>query len=124
MKTLADYRVLPFTRRVELVTEEDGTYFAAFVEEIPWIRAYGDTPVEAYHGLAESFEDALQAMIDAGDEIPEPKGAPEKWGSPPDRERWKSRRDEVAYVPVVVPGLEDEPADTRISRSEDVVLTA
>ena len=78
-KTVNDYRALPFNRTVRTTDEEDGSYYVAFVEELPWIRVYGDTREEVRYLLDQSFDDAIQTMLDAGDEIPEPVGAPAKW---------------------------------------------
>jgi predicted RNase H-like HicB family nuclease len=70
------YLRLPYARRVEPRTDADGaSYFLARIAEIPFIRAEGSTPEEALRHLEESFEDCLQAMLDLGDEIPEPEGA-------------------------------------------------
>lgn len=72
-KTLAYYRSLPYRRRAEPRTDEDGrTYFLAWIEEIPWIEIHGETREEALGLLREIFDDCVASMLDAGDEVPEP----------------------------------------------------
>ncbi len=76
MKDLGYYLRLPYTRRVEPRTNSDGAgYFLARISEIPFVRAEGTTAAEALRRLEETFADCLQAMLDLGDEIPEPEGA-------------------------------------------------
>lgn len=91
-KSLDYYRALPYTRSLELVTEEDGTYFLAFVKEIPWIRAFGDTRDEALAELGAIFMDGLEAMLEAGDEIPEPQVWPMTFQSTAPRVRRSRKR--------------------------------
>ncbi|MDP2957602.1 MAG: type II toxin-antitoxin system HicB family antitoxin [Longimicrobiales bacterium] len=76
------YRRLPYHRQVSRLTEDDGTYFVAFVREIPWIRAFGDTPVEALYELDQVFDDCIETILAAGDEIPEPVLWPANYGAP------------------------------------------
>ena len=67
------FRRLPYTRRAE--PREDGAgahYWLAWVEEIPSIEIHGATREEAFERLDEIFDDCVEAMIGAGDEIPEP----------------------------------------------------
>lgn len=80
-KSLDYYKALPYTRSLELVTEEDGTYFLAFIGEIPWIRTFGDTREEALAELGAVLVDGLEAMLEAGDEIPEPQVWPKTFES-------------------------------------------
>lgn len=92
-----DYRRLPYTRRAEKVEQEGVTEFVAYIEEIPWIRVHADEREEAYLLLDESFEEALQAMLDAGDEVPKPEGTVERFGEPGPSEpvaekRWSTSR--------------------------------
>lgn len=84
MKTAEQYRALPYTRLVRHVEEDSGeTYFVAYVEELEGVEADGDTPNEALSNLADAFEDYLAAMIEWGDEIPEPVAWPESIGYTP-----------------------------------------
>lgn len=93
MKRSADYRRLPYRRRTEKVVEEEQVGFVAYIVEIPWIRAHADDPVAAGKLLDELFDDAIEAMVAAGDEIPEPPGTLEAFGAPEEDEpsRWSSR---------------------------------
>lgn len=79
-----------YTRRVHKVEHEGVTEFVAFIEEIPWIRVHADEREEAYLLLNETLVDALQAMIEAGDDIPVPEKTIERFGSPrSEEEEWR-----------------------------------
>lgn len=83
-KSIAYYRQLPYRRKAVLVEEEDGArYFVAHVAEIPWINIDGDTREEALMRLDEIFDDAIQSMLDASDDIPEPMQWPMSVGYEP-----------------------------------------
>lgn len=78
MKDVAYYRRLPYRRRV--VPQEDGggqRYFVAWIEELPAIEIHGDSPEEALLRLYEIFDDSIEVMLEAGDEITEPPRWPE-----------------------------------------------
>ncbi|HUP51812.1 MAG TPA: hypothetical protein VM198_05015 [Longimicrobiales bacterium] len=102
-----EYRQLPYTKVVRKAEEEGITEFVAYIEEIPWIRVNADEREEAYLLLDETFEDALRAMLDAGDEIPVPEGTLERFGEPSARQseahasRWSTSRvpDAIGYEP-------------------------
>ena len=80
-KTAEGYRALPYFRKVDLLTEDAGSsYYVARIKEIPWIEADGETREEALLKLDEVFEDAIEAMLHAGDEVPGPKAWPESLG--------------------------------------------
>lgn len=97
-KTADELRRLRYQRKVERVEEEDGTYFLAYIVEIPSIRVYGDSDHEARHLLEDTFVDMLEAMVEAGDEVPEPEDWPDNLGTPVQK-RWKSRGSKkVTYV--------------------------
>ena len=81
--TIDDYRKLPYTRRVERLTEDGEVYFVAYVAEIPWIRIDGGSPEEALLKLSETFDDCVQTMLDAGDHVPTPVQWPDNFGRPP-----------------------------------------
>lgn len=102
------YRRLPYRRRAQPVDEQDGSYFIAFIEEIPWIRAHGDSASEALYNLDQSFDDCIAAMLTAGDPIPEP----EIWPGPPEEPRAHAQK--VRWRSVVSGGITYEPlpADT------------
>lgn len=75
-KDLTYYRRLPYTRRVEVRQDDSTTYFLARIAEIPFIRIHGASQEDALAALQEVFDDCIQAMIDSGDEIPEPRPWP------------------------------------------------
>lgn len=78
--TPADYRLLPYSRAVELVEEDGSSYFVARVVDIPWIRIDGDTPTEALLKLDEIFDDCIESLLERGREIPAPTAWPAMWG--------------------------------------------
>lgn len=71
-RTVEHYRTLPYRRRVEPRRGETGAYFLAWIEELPSIEIHGKTREQALERLDEIFDDCIEAMIEAGDEIPEP----------------------------------------------------
>lgn len=73
MKDLAYYLALPYTRKVDKREGEAGVYYIASIAELPWVQIHGSDPVEAKTKLDDLFEDAIEALLDAGDEIPEPE---------------------------------------------------
>ena len=71
--TLDYYRLLPYTRRSELMEGREGSfYWTVWIEEIPECRAYGDTEADAMVEFNTAFDDYIEAMIDAGLEITRP----------------------------------------------------
>ena len=87
-KSVREYRSLPYSRKVVRIEEGLGeVYFLARIEEIPWIEADGDTPEEAFLKLDEVFDDALESMIQSGDEIPVPVPWPKVYGYEPTTEK-------------------------------------
>lgn len=83
-----DYRALPYSREVELVVEEDGqVYFLARISEIPWVEADGETREEALLRLHEIFDDAIESMLESGDEVPVPDAWPASLGYSPPKEK-------------------------------------
>lgn len=82
-RTAEYYRGLPYTRRVRTESDPSGEYFVAFVAELPGVEADGTDPTEALYHLSAAFEDYILAMIEWGDEIPEPLGWPQAIGWDP-----------------------------------------
>lgn len=80
MKTADYYRRLPYTRRVRVESDEGGEYFVAFIPELPGVEASGATDMDARAALSAAFEDYLAAMLEWGEEIPEPTPWPESMG--------------------------------------------
>ena len=69
------YRSLPYTRVIERVTDEEGTYYVARYVELPGLMADGETRAEAILHLSQAFDDYVNAHIEWGDPIPLPNGA-------------------------------------------------
>ena len=65
-KTAHYYRRLPYTRRVEPLC------YRAWIEELPSIEICGDSQEDALARLRDIFDDCIETMIEAGDDIPEP----------------------------------------------------
>jgi len=97
---------MPYRRSAVRVTDDDGSvYFVARVDEIPSLRIHGETKEEALLKLDEIFDDFIEAMLEAGDEIPEPERWP-GW-SPTSTPEASSIEGAEVYeprnVPVVMP---------------------
>lgn len=115
-KTADELRRLPYRREVDRLEEEDGIYFVAYIAEIPSIRVYGDSDHEARHLLEETFVDMLEAMVEAGDEVPRPAEWPENLGNPQSSSgRWAGGRGskKVTYM-----SPEDAPAYSSLDEIE------
>jgi predicted RNase H-like HicB family nuclease len=80
------------------VDASEGVLFIARVREVPWIRAHGSTREEALLRLDQLFDDAIQAMIDAGDDIPVPAQWPAPYLNPPRRLLRRRQPEESASV--------------------------
>jgi predicted RNase H-like HicB family nuclease len=73
-KTLEYYKRLPYTLRLDLITEQDGSkYLTAEYVELRGCKTDGDTEVEAVTNLQELFDDYITAHIEMGTAIPEPE---------------------------------------------------
>ena len=70
-KTLEEYLALPWTFFTEWY-EDDGGYYACFVDELPGCLADGKTPEEALKNVKEAMASHLESMLDDDVEIPEP----------------------------------------------------
>ncbi|MBI4520051.1 MAG: type II toxin-antitoxin system HicB family antitoxin [Gemmatimonadetes bacterium] len=76
-KDVAYYRALPYRRVVEVRQDTAGrAYYLAYVAEIPGIRIDGATREEALMKLDEIFDELMQALIEEGQQIPEPEPWP------------------------------------------------
>ncbi|MHB0876381.1 MAG: type II toxin-antitoxin system HicB family antitoxin [Anaerolineae bacterium] len=64
------YLSLPYT--IELVPEEDGTWFVR-VRELPGCMSVGDTPDDAVAMIRDAMAGWLAVAIEDGDDIPEPR---------------------------------------------------
>ena len=59
-------------------TDESGDeYFVAQIEELDGVTVDGRSAIEALHNLRQAFDDYLNAMLEWGEEIPEPRGWPD-----------------------------------------------
>lgn len=72
-RTVEEYVRLPWTIRVRRRTD-DGTYWAAEVEELPGLVAAGETWAELGESLQDALVSYISAVLDAGEELPEPRG--------------------------------------------------
>ena len=88
MPDLSYYRVLSYRRLVKPVTEQGETYFLAWIEQIPDVKADGATREEALINLGEAFDDYVTAMLEWGDPIPEPRTWPENMEGVSARRPW------------------------------------
>ena len=72
---LKKYKVLPYKRRIEKVTDQEGTYFICRYPELPGLMADGETRAEAIKNAQDAFDDYIAARLHWGEVIPEPEGA-------------------------------------------------
>lgn len=73
-RDLAYYQALPYSRRVEAIYEGDGRpYWIAWVEELPGCKTDGETHIEAMAHLDAAFDDYIEAMLEFGSEIQDPR---------------------------------------------------
>jgi hypothetical protein len=103
-KTPADFRRLPYRRRVDKVVEEGQQSFVAFIDEIPWIRAHEADPVAALKALDDLFDDAIESMLLAGDDVPEPPTVLEAYGTSPEKTRIADMMDMVRQAVTGISG--------------------
>lgn len=76
-KDVAYFRTLPYTRRAEPRAEDGYSYWLATVVELPSIEIHGETREQALTRLDEIFDDCIEAMLEAGEAIPEPRCWPD-----------------------------------------------
>lgn len=72
---LSRYRRLPYKRRLDKETDEEGTYFVCRYPELPGLFADGKTRSEAIRNADEAFDDYILARLSFEDPIPKPEGA-------------------------------------------------
>jgi predicted RNase H-like HicB family nuclease len=114
MRNAAFYRALPYTRRVEKHTEPDGSVlYVARVAEIPPLRIHGSSPEEALKNLDEVFDDIIEAMIQGGEDIPEPVPVPFNYGAQPG-----VRSPRAAPVPKIAAPIFDWAPGSRVVGTE------
>ena len=71
-KNLQYYQGLPYTRRCQLIVDDDARYFLAWIKELPGCKVEGKTKPEAFKNLGELFEDYINTKLEWKDDIPEP----------------------------------------------------
>lgn len=72
MNELNYYLSLPWNVKIHKVKDEDGDYYFGQVQEIPEVRADGDTLEECYNLVMEMLASNLEVMIEDKEKIPEP----------------------------------------------------
>lgn len=72
MSTLNYYLSLPWNVKIHKVKDEDGDYYFGQLQEIPEVRADGDTLEECYNLVMEMLKSNLEIMIEDKEKIPEP----------------------------------------------------
>ena len=72
MKELNYYLSLPWNIKIHKVKDKSGEYYFGQVQEIPEVRADGDTLEECYDLVMEILESNLELMIEDKERIPEP----------------------------------------------------
>lgn len=72
MSALNYYLSLPWNVKIHKVKDEDGDYYFGQLQEIPEVRADGDTLEECYNLVMEMLKSNLEIMIEDKEKIPEP----------------------------------------------------
>lgn len=72
---VARYRLLPYRRVIERVSDESGTYYVCSYPALPGLFADGETPAHARRNAALAFDDYISAQLEWGVDIPRPRGA-------------------------------------------------
>lgn len=109
-KDLNYFRAIPYSRRLELIVESDGThYWIASIEELPGCRTDGKTCAEAILNLDDAFDLYIEAKLEWDSPIPKPT-------------RPKVKVQNVPCEKSLVPKLE-EPIGCSISPQGEYVAT-
>ncbi len=78
-KTLAEYRLLLYALRTELVDDpQDGRYWIAEYPELPGCKTEGNTEAEAVANLHDLFDQYIETMLKNNSEIPLPTPLPKQ----------------------------------------------
>ena len=72
MKELNYYLSLPWNVKIHKVKDESGDYYLGQIQEIPEVRADGDTLEECYDLVMEILKSNLELMNEDEEKIPEP----------------------------------------------------
>jgi predicted RNase H-like HicB family nuclease len=113
------YRRLPYTRRVQLVVEDQSRYWHAWVEELPGCEVDGATKPEAFFLLDEVFEDYIKAKLEWDSPIAEPR----RWPKLTSRSRKKRTAVAMKRIkPTASPlaTVQSSPDDSEAPRSADL----
>jgi len=71
-KDLAYYMSLPYTFKLQEMSDEDGKFFFVKVSELEGCMSDGRTMDEAMESVKEAMKDWIEVAIEHGDVIPEP----------------------------------------------------
>lgn len=72
MKDLNYYLSLPWNFKVHKVSDESGGYYIGQIQEIPAVRADGESIETCYNLVMDILETNLELMLEDGEKIPEP----------------------------------------------------
>jgi len=72
MKSVKEYRDLPYNYIIQPIKDESGAYYHAKVLELDGCQSTGETFEEAYNNLREAMEFWLETKLEAGFEVPLP----------------------------------------------------
>ncbi len=61
-----------FDYHIEIFRDEQDNDFGAFIKEIPYVSAFGETPADAVKELETAYRLWLESSVENGDEIPAP----------------------------------------------------
>lgn len=70
--TIKDYINLPYSILTKKISDEDGEYYFASVEELDGCMTTGETLAEAYENIVEAMEVWIETKLEANEEIPLP----------------------------------------------------
>jgi len=71
-KDLAYYMNLPYTFKLQEMTDEGGKFFFIKVSELDGCMSDGKTTEEAMDNIKEAMKSWIEAALEFGDKIPEP----------------------------------------------------
>lgn len=71
---LKDYQALTYSRRVEGIYKDDGSfYWVSWIDELPECQAIGGTYAEVMQNLNIEFDNYIEILLKSGANIPVPK---------------------------------------------------
>ena len=72
IRSISYYLSLPWNVKICKIKDESGEYYLGEVQELPFVKADGETIEECYNLLMEILESNIELMIEDGEKIPEP----------------------------------------------------